>query len=146
MKQPIPKPPKKEKKSPKPIAKIGKRGALKIAWKRKALDNYFESFGWQTLSGTENDGEMQAACQLCSFNLLRSQADFAHKKRASQGGRETLENGVAAHRLCHSYSHTRRDLEDLVTDSPANLINGQIIQIPEQLRLDLLRYLGFNHL
>ena len=135
----------KQKKQPKPIAKIGKRGLKDKKSRKASLDKYFELHGWDGIA-REDDGQWvsqpKGECQLCGFSIRRSDADFSHKQRASQRGSNAPENGLALHRLCHSYLHTRRDLEDICTKSPANMLNGMKVELPDQLKMDLLRFLG----
>ena len=128
------------KKPRRPIAKVSKKMAAKKQARAKCLDDFFERYGWTGIEDSE------AECQLCGFVVSRSSCDFSHKHRASQAGPDTPQNGLALHRLCHTYLHTRRDLENICTDSPANLENGLMVKLPDQLRLDLYRYLGLSHL
>ena len=132
----------KVKKAPKPIRKVSKKQAAKKQAMAKALDEYFEVHGWPWISDEEDT--RHGFCQLCNFNLEPCYADFHHKARASQSGNNTPENGLALHRLCHSFLHLHRDVEDAALESPANLINGLSVQLPDQRKLDLYRYLGFD--
>ena len=131
MRTPIPKPQKKQKKAPKPIKKLGKRGLLKAANRKACLDAYFQT----------TDRHAIAICQLCGRWMFREEADFAHKHRASQGGPETPANGLALHRLCHTLSHADRDLEDALTRSETSIETGGLVELTPQLNLDLHRAL-----
>lgn len=143
MRAPIPKPPRKEKKPRKPIPKVSAKGRAKKQAMAQALTVYFLKHGWAYF---DTDGETRAAlCQLCSLDLARHNADFHHRQRASQSGANTPENGLALHRLCHSFLHLNRDVEDSALEQGCNLVNGKIVQLSDQRKLDLYRYLGFGH-
>jgi len=143
---PIPKPPKRDKKAPKPIPRQGKRGKVKTSGKRNSLIWYFENHGWQ-----EVDGVWVAQCQVCRFDLRQDapmgpmKSVFAHKHRASQAGPETLENGLACHWTCHEFSHRDRDFENTMTESEANMKNGHFVKFSDQQVLDLGIHLGLSH-
>jgi len=133
----------KVKKPPKPIPKVSAKGRAKKQAMAHALIQYFERHGWAYF---DFDGETRAAlCQLCSLDLHQHSADFHHRQRASQAGSNGPENGLALHRLCHSFLHAHRDVEDAALEQGCNLVNGLTVKLSDQRRLDLYRYLGFGH-
>jgi len=143
LREPIPKPPRKEKNPRKAIPKMSAKQAAKKKDMAQALAVYFLKHGWAHF---DFDGETRAAlCQLCSLDLHQHSADFHHRQRASQAGNNSPENGLALHRLCHSFLHLHRDVEDAALEQDCNLSNGKIVRLSDQRRSDLYRYLGFGH-
>ncbi len=114
--------------SRKPIRKLGRRGVIKKAGKRDALELYFKLHG-------EN-----APCQMCGRPMVQGAhvVDACHKVRASQGGGEHPENLVIAHRACHIWQHTDRRHEDwLVAAVLVNAKAGGTIEWPVDLWMAL---------
>lgn len=142
MRQPLVNIPK-AKKPRKPIRKISTKMINKKAAMALALKEHFKKYGWEYFG---DETGRKALCQLCNFDLDLHGADFHHKRRASQGGSNGPENGLVLHRLCHSWLHANRDVEDAARNSPADLQNGLSVQLTDQQRFDLSRYLGLNYL
>lgn len=142
----------KEKKSPKPlkrtplaratkpIRQMSKRGLEVKRQRRAVVVQYFKDHGLCQLSNSV----YWAPCQMCGRTMILGAAivDPCHKVRASQGGANTAENIVVAHRECHEWQHLHRPVEKALVDSEVNAKVGGVVQWPKDLKDSLERHLA----
>ena len=87
-----------------------------------------------------------AICQICGENLGRP-FDGAHKKRRLKlppghefGQGEAVENMIAAHRMCHSWTSLFPGAEKFMEDSPISIATGGVIDWPPAWKPSLFVY------
>ncbi len=114
------------------IRRVGKRGREKMKAKHQAVVAYFKEHG----TGSFTNNCRVAPCQMCGRPMVQGAhvVDACHKVRASQGGPETPENLVIAHRGCHIWQHAHRDAEIwLVEGSSVSSKGGGVVAWPKEL-------------
>ena len=127
------------------LAPVGKGGKRRHNELEAVIDGYFERF-WSTAK----DATRTAPCQVCSERMPRKGANGHHKHLRSKGGREGAENIVVCHKTCHldfvhggemgmGYTPDGRARVERVQDSPANALNGLIVEFSPQQAFDLER-------
>lgn len=129
------------KRSSKPIRRAGKKTLSERPIKKALLDNYFSTYGW------DEDGEQWANCQICGNPMRRRDANACHKQRASDTGKCTPKNILAAHGFqwreanCHSWMDARASRYSLGESDPANVSNGEVIKWSEPQSASLVNFL-----
>lgn len=128
------------------LGKVGKRKYLAC---KKALDDYFGNpyqLNQYMLSETKHNPNAPR-CQICGRMIWRHEADPAHKIRRSQGGKDTPENLVAAHRLCHGFIDSKIHRYKILATDEANLLNGKVVKWTPMIQHELQIFLstGFDY-
>ncbi len=129
--------------SRKPIRKLGRRGVIKKAGKRDALELYFKLHG-------EN-----APCQMCDKPMIKGhpwlKPDPCHKVGAGRGKQhgvpfwgEMPENIIAAHHICHVWQTPLADAARALEASRISVLTSGVIEWPPQVEKSRMAFLQRN--
>lgn len=118
------------------LAKIGKRGKLKMEKKRNLRQEYFKRFGENGI----------AECQICAETLRDHEADACHKIDASLGGSEDAENILVAHGLrsgpynCNEFMEQSIKIKQEAQQSQVDCETGGVVQWSQEIKEKLTEW------
>lgn len=118
------------------LAKLGKRGKIKLEKKKNLRKQYFETFG--------QDGI--ASCQICGENLTEYEADACYKIDASLGGSEETENILIAHGLrsgpynCNEFMEQSIKIKQEARESHIDCETGGVVQWSQEIKEKLAEW------
>lgn len=89
---------------------------------------YFGLFAIPDLERWEGSKQIRyAPCQSCRKSIPRNECDYSHKIRRWKAGC-TPDNGQLMCRMCHSFIHSERVIENYARDAEADMMNGLPIE------------------